>query len=184
MGWVWGGDPIPCPCPVIPSHNPIFTPGIFSGINTQNEAAWTKLAWFDEGSSHQITSKRGLGHISWSLGSFDQIWLRLTKFDRGLTKPFLTRPGSTIPKNPQNVVRDTFPRVWRALTKFDQIWLRLTKFDRGLTGPLTRPKAGSNWPPLDQCVEHVESFDLILYRSKTDEKRGSYRQNCGKRSNT
>uniref|UniRef100_A0A2N9HA16 Uncharacterized protein n=1 Tax=Fagus sylvatica TaxID=28930 RepID=A0A2N9HA16_FAGSY len=50
----------------------------------------------------------------------DQVLPRLTKFDRGLTKPFPTQLGSNIPKNPQNVVRDTFPRVRRALTKFDQ----------------------------------------------------------------
>ena len=27
----------------------------------------------------------------------------------------------TMPRNPRNVVRDIFPRVWRASTKFDQV---------------------------------------------------------------
>jgi hypothetical protein len=39
-------------------HNPIFTPGIFSGVGTQNEAARTKLACSDEGSSPRILPKR------------------------------------------------------------------------------------------------------------------------------
>jgi hypothetical protein len=39
-------------------HNPIFTPGIFSGVGTQNEAAQTKSACSDEGSSHQILPRR------------------------------------------------------------------------------------------------------------------------------
>jgi hypothetical protein len=39
-------------------HNPIFTHGIFSGVGTQNEAARTKSACFDEGSSPQILPKR------------------------------------------------------------------------------------------------------------------------------
>ena len=144
-------------------HNSIFTPEIFSGVGTQNETARIKSAWSDEGSSYQITSKQGLGPISQNLTKVDQVWPKLTKFDRGLTKPFMTRLGSTIPKKPQNVVRDTFPRVRRALTKFDQVWLRLTKFDRGLTGPLTRPKIGSDWPFLSHCIEHDEIFDSILY---------------------
>ena len=33
-------------------------------------------------------------------------------------------------------------------------------------------------------MEYVESFDLILYRSKTDEKRGSYGQNREKNGPT
>ena len=164
-------------------HNPIFTHGIFSGVGTQNEAARTKPAWSDEGPPRQITSKWGLGHISQNPTKFSQGWPR---FDRCLTEvwcltePFPTRLGSTIPRNPQNVVWDTFPRVWRALTKFDQVWPRLTKFDQGLTGPLTRPKAESNWPLLDHSEEHDESFDSALYEPKTDEKRGSYGQNCEK----
>jgi hypothetical protein len=39
-------------------HNPIFTPGIFSGVGTQNEVARTKSACSDEGSSPQILPKR------------------------------------------------------------------------------------------------------------------------------
>ena len=119
-------------------HNCIFTHEIFSGVDTQNEVAQTKPDWSDEGSPRQITSKRGLGHISRNPTKFSQGWPSLTKVDRGLTKLFLTRLESTMPKNPQNVVRDTFPRVRRVLTKFDQVWLRLTKFDWGLNGPLTR----------------------------------------------
>ena len=156
-------------------HNPIFTLGIFSGVGKQNETAWTKPAWSDEGSPHQITPRRRSGtHFP----KFDQIWLGLTRFDQdwpsltkgwpshfwpgwgplcpktletrprihfpefrevwpsltrvdqGLTKPFLTRLGPTMPKNPRNVAQDTFLRVRRILTKFDQVWLRLTKFDR------------------------------------------------------
>jgi hypothetical protein len=56
----------------------------------------------------------------------------------------------------------------------------LTKFDQGLTGPLTKPKAESNWPLLDNSEERNESFDSTLYGPKTDEKRGSYGQNCEK----
>ena len=75
-------------------HNPIFTPGIFSGVGTQNEATRTKSAWSDEGSSHQITSKRGLGHISQNLTKFDQGWPSLTgvdlvwpRFDQAVSDP-------------------------------------------------------------------------------------------------
>jgi hypothetical protein len=39
-------------------HNPIFTPGIFSGVGTQNEAARTKSACSDEGSSPSNTPKK------------------------------------------------------------------------------------------------------------------------------
>jgi hypothetical protein len=42
-------------------HNPIFTPGIFSGVGKQNEAARTKSAYSDEGSSPQILPKRRSG---------------------------------------------------------------------------------------------------------------------------
>uniref|UniRef100_A0A2N9GTP8 DUF7745 domain-containing protein n=1 Tax=Fagus sylvatica TaxID=28930 RepID=A0A2N9GTP8_FAGSY len=42
-------------------HNPIFTPGIFSGVGTQNEAARTKSACSDEGSSHQVLPRRRSG---------------------------------------------------------------------------------------------------------------------------
>jgi hypothetical protein len=49
-------------CDVVPMHagchNPIFTPGIFSGVGTQNEAARTKSACSDEGSSPRILPKR------------------------------------------------------------------------------------------------------------------------------
>ena len=158
-------------------HNPIFTHRIFSGVGTQNETARTEPAQSDEGPPHQITSKHGPGHISQNSGSFDQGW---PSVDQGLTELFLIRLGSTTPRNPQNVVRDTFPRVWRALTKFDQVWPRLTKFDQCLTGPLTRLKAESNRPLLDHSEEHDEIFDSALYGPKTDEKRGSYDQNCEK----
>ena len=85
-----------------------------------------------------------------------------------------------MPENPRNAAQDTFPKVRRILTKFDQVWLRLTWFDRGLTKPLTRPKTELNWPLLDRSEEHDESFDSVLYGPKTDEKRGSYGQNCEK----
>jgi hypothetical protein len=42
-------------------HNPIFTPGTFSGVGAQNEAARTKSACSDEGSSHQILPRRRSG---------------------------------------------------------------------------------------------------------------------------
>jgi hypothetical protein len=42
-------------------HNPIFTHGIFSGIDTQNEAARTKSACSDEVSSHQVLPRRRSG---------------------------------------------------------------------------------------------------------------------------
>ena len=56
----------------------------------------------------------------------------------------------------------------------------MTKFDQGLTGPLTRPKVESNRLLPDHSEEHDESFDSTLYGPKTDEKRGSYGQNCEK----
>jgi hypothetical protein len=39
-------------------HNPIFTPGIFSGVGTQNETTRTKSACSDEGSSPRILPKK------------------------------------------------------------------------------------------------------------------------------
>jgi hypothetical protein len=39
-------------------HNPIFTPGIFSSVGTQNEATRTKSACSNEGSSPQILPKK------------------------------------------------------------------------------------------------------------------------------
>uniref|UniRef100_A0A2N9HAP5 Uncharacterized protein n=1 Tax=Fagus sylvatica TaxID=28930 RepID=A0A2N9HAP5_FAGSY len=88
-------------CDVVPMHagchNPIFTPGIFSGVGTQNEAARTKSACSDEGSSPRILPKRrsethfprthrtqkplkcSPGYISKSLESFDQVRPSLTK---------------------------------------------------------------------------------------------------------
>ena len=117
-------------------HNPIFTSGIFSGVDTQNETTWTKPDWPNRSPPHQKNLKTGPGHISRSLGRFDQVW-----------------PG-------------------------------LTKFDRGLTETLTRPKAGSSRSPPNYWIEHVESFDSVLYGSEVDEKRGSYGQNRGNRSNT
>ena len=158
-------------------HNSIFTPEIFSGVGTQNETARIKSAWSDEGSSYQITSKQGLGPISQNLTKVDQVWPKLTKFDWGLTKSFLIRLGSTIPKKPSKCGSGY---ISQSSESFDQVWLRLTKFDLGLTGPLTRPKTRSDWLLSDQCVEHVKSFDSILYGSKTDKKRGSYGQNCKK----
>ena len=201
-------------------QNLIFTPGIFLDIGTQNETAWTKPAWSDESSPRQITSKRGLGHISWNLTKFSQGWPSLTKvdqvwprFDQAVSDPTGGPPYPKKPprcglgyisQNPKNfdqvwprfdqAVPDPTrvhhtqktPKMWFGIhfPEFGELWPSLTKFDRGLTGPLTKPKAGLNWPPPDQCMEHVESFDSILYGSKTDEKRESYRQNCEKRSNT
>jgi hypothetical protein len=121
-------------------HNPIFTHGIFSDVDTQDEAARTEPAWSDEGPPRQITSKRGLGHISQNPTKFFEGWPR---FDRSLTEPFPTRLESTMPRNPQNVVRDTFPRVWRALTKFDQVWPR---FDRTVDLTKSWIELTTPWP--------------------------------------
>ena len=64
-------------------HNPIFTPGIFLDIDTQNEAIQTKPTWSDEDSPHQNDLKtRSRVHFP----EFDQVWPGLTKFDQGLTK--------------------------------------------------------------------------------------------------
>ena len=68
--------------------------------------------------------------------------------------------------------------------RFDKVWPKLTKVDRGLTKALTEPKARSSRPPPNHWVEHIESFDSVLYGSKTNKKRGSYRQNRENRSNT
>ena len=115
-------------------HNPIFTHEIFSGVGIQNEAARTKPAWSDEGSSHQITSKRGLGHISQNLTKFDQGWPSLTgvdqvwpRFDRNRfwpewgplhPKTLKTRSGIHFPE---------FGEFWPELTKFDWSWPSLTQ---------------------------------------------------------
>jgi hypothetical protein len=52
---------IPFFCPtklLMRCHNPIFTPGIFSGVGTQNEAARIKSVCSEEGSSPRILPKR------------------------------------------------------------------------------------------------------------------------------
>ena len=66
-----------------------------------------------------------------------------------------------------------FGEVWPSLTKVNQVWPRFdrTKSRIGLTAP-------NHW------IEHIESFDSVLYGSKTDEKRESYGQNRENRSNT
>ena len=72
-------------------HNPIFTHRIFSGVGARNEAARTKPAWSDEGSPHQITSKRGLGRISRNPTKFSQGWPSLTKSRPSLTEVWPNR---------------------------------------------------------------------------------------------
>ena len=99
-------------------------------------------------------------------------------------EPRWSERGPITLENPQNAAWDTFLEVWGGLTKFDQVWLGLTKFDWGLTETLTRPKAGLGWPPPNHWIDHIESFDLVLYGSKTDEKRESYEQNRENWSNT
>ena len=39
-------------------HNPIFTPGIFSDVSTQNETAQTKPAWSNECPPRQNNLKK------------------------------------------------------------------------------------------------------------------------------
>jgi hypothetical protein len=74
----------------------------------------------------------------------------------------LSREGPTVLQNPQNAVRNTFLEVWGGLPS--------------LTKALTEPKARFGQPTSNHYIEHIEIFDLELYRSKTDEKRGSYGQ--------
>uniref|UniRef100_A0A2N9H3T6 Uncharacterized protein n=1 Tax=Fagus sylvatica TaxID=28930 RepID=A0A2N9H3T6_FAGSY len=57
-GVTTGPSDAPSAAPRRACHNPIFTPGIFSGVGTQNEAARTKSACSDEGSSPRILPKR------------------------------------------------------------------------------------------------------------------------------
>ena len=117
-------------------HNPIFTPGIFSGVNTQNEVARTQPNWPQGGQPYLKTLKMG--------------------------------PGSHFLE---------FGEVWPTLTRIDQVWQR---FDRGVD----QTKNEIGWPIPNHWIEHIESFDSVLYRSKTDEKRESYGQNRENRSNT
>ena len=155
-------------------HNPIFTHGIFSGVGTQNGTARAEPAWPDEASPWQILPWRRSGtHFP----RFDQVWLGLTevwpRFDQAISNPTRTHRAQKPSKcNPGNISKN--------LESFDQIRPSLTKVDQGLTGPLTRPKTESNWLPLDHSEEHVQSFNSILYGSKTDKKWGSYGQNCEK----
>ena len=214
-------------------HNPIFTPGIFLNIDTQNETARTKPVWSEEGSPRQITSKWGLGHISWNPTKFSQAWPGLTKVDRdltevwpsrfrpdwgpiyletlktgsgihfpeswelwpsltkfdwgwpridwGLTKLFLTCLGSTMPKNPQNVVRDTFPRIRRALTKFDQVWPSLTE-----VWPDCWPDRKLNWTdhPLTNAWSTLRASIRYFMGKKRTRNEGVIYKIMKKRSNT
>ena len=68
--------------------------------------------------------------------------------------------GPPYSRNPQDEARSIFLGVWGGLTKFD----------RGSTEALTGPKTRFGLPPLNHWIEHIESLDLVLYRSKTDEK--------------
>ena len=70
-----------------------------------------------------------------------------------------------------------FGEVWPSFTRVDQV---LPRFDQALT----RPKVRFGRPPPNHWVEHIESFDSVLYGSKTDEKWGSYGQNRKKWSHT
>ena len=102
--------------------SPHFYPRDFLGCQHAKRGSPNQAGLIRRGLATSNNLKTGSGaHFPKS----DQVFLRLTKFDQGLTKPFLTRLGSTIPKNPQNVVRDTFPRVRKALTKFDRGLTRL-----------------------------------------------------------
>ena len=78
-------QPIPC-CPTIwlgmaiciqlvgTCHNPIFTPEIFSDVDTQNEIARTELAWPKRGPvTLKNSQKHGRECISWAVGKFDQV---------------------------------------------------------------------------------------------------------------
>ena len=108
----------------------------------------------------QKPSKCGPGYISQNSESFNQVWPELTKFDWGLTKLFLTWLGSTIPKNSQNVVRDTFPRVRRALTKFDQVWPR---FDRTVNQTENWIRLTNPWLMCRACQEL--QFDTLRVKN-------------------
>ncbi len=58
---------------VVKCHNPIFTPRIFSGIGTQNEATQTELGKPDRDPPHQKNPETGPEHISEISGRFDQV---------------------------------------------------------------------------------------------------------------
>ena len=59
-------------------HNPIFTPGIFSGVGTQNDAARTEPVRPDRDPPHQKNLKTGPGaHFS----EFKEGQPTLTKFN-------------------------------------------------------------------------------------------------------
>ncbi len=69
-------------------HNPIFTPGIFSDVGMQNEAARVWLVWPERGSVTLKNSQNMAGSTFfevWAgLTKVDQVW---PKFDQGLTRP-------------------------------------------------------------------------------------------------
>ena len=126
-------------------HNPIFTPGIFSGVSTQYEAAWTELVRPDRDPPHQKNINTGLGaHFSEfeegrpTLTKVDQVW---QKFDRA----DLTQQGPTTSKEPQDGAQSAFPKVWGGLTNFDQLWPSLTRVDQ-------------IWPRFDQGVDQNKSW--------------------------
>ena len=112
-------------------HNPIFTHGIFSGVDTQNGTARTKPAWPDEASPHQILPWRKSGtHFP----RFDQVWPRLTevwpRFDRAVSNPTRThcaqKPSRCGPGHISQSL-EGFDQIRPSLTKVDQVWPR---FDR------------------------------------------------------
>jgi hypothetical protein len=57
-------------------HNPIFIPGIFSGVDTQNEAARTEPARPERGSVTLENSH------NMARSAFLKVWRGLTKFDQ------------------------------------------------------------------------------------------------------
>jgi hypothetical protein len=148
QSWIWtveeGGG----------CHNPIFTLGIFSDVDTQNEAVRTEPTWSDEGSPHQNDLKTRSGaHFP----KFDQVWLGftkfnqgLTKFDQGLTEPIWLDRDPSLQKNLGTGPPNTFPRVRRGLTDFDQVWPR---FDRSIDQTESRTGLTAPWPMCRTCWE-------------------------------
>ena len=158
-----------------PCHNPIFTPEIFSGVGAQNRTVQTRPDQPNRDPSFQ-NDPRMLPRAP--LPKFEEVWPNSTRVDQvwlGLTEVW--------PRVDQAISDLTWVQpgyISRTSVSLTKVWLRLTKFDQGLTGPLTRPEAESNWPLPDHSEEHDNSFDSTLYGPKTDEKRGSYGQNCEK----
>ena len=126
-------------------YNPIFTPGIFSGVDTWNEAAQNKLVWPDTNPRHQNDLKTRSGvHFS----EFDQGWPSLTKFDQVWPRCWPSRVHPTGAHRTKRNSKWGPKHISQSLEGFDQVWPSLTKIDQV-------------WPRFDQTVDQTESWTRL-----------------------